>query len=221
MKRIENKKPLSFFVMHIMFLFLLAHCLCGCALNEQEKTVVMESSENMPGDYGMSESAEWSTNVQEVQTTNASEATSQLVYVHVCGAVKNPGVYALLDGARVVDAITAAGGFRKKADETVLNQAELVVDGQRLYVPSKEETKDSGVVTGEDFSEATSQSLVNLNQATKEQLMTLPGIGEAKAAMIIQYRQEHGAFTAIEDIMNIEGIKEGVFSKIKDYITVG
>lgn len=221
MKRIKNKRNVKARWMYMVFLCILAHCLCGCALKEQEHTIVMESSSSQEGD----------TLLQETDANNASEAdevTMQnqnletgLVYVHVCGAVKNPGVYALCNGARVVDAVMAAGGFRKKADEAALNQAELVTDGQRLYIPSEEEVLNAGSQDGLEASGSKEESLVNLNQATKEQLMTLPGIGDAKASMIIKYREEHGSFTAIEDIMNIEGIKEGVFSKIKDYITVG
>lgn len=140
---------------------------------------------------------------------SAQEEVSH-IFVHVCGAVKSPGVYELPVGSRVYEAVEVAGGFQKKADTAGLNQAELLEDGMQLYVPAKESRT----------SDATSQAKVNLNTATVEELMTLTGIGEAKAKAIIAYRERHGRFKKKEDIMNISGIKEGMFSKIEDDITV-
>ena len=184
--------------------------LAGCALQHQEQALVLDTAKEPV-----------TTNENAMTTIAVKEDTSgTVVYVHVCGAVKTPGVYALKADARIVDAIAAAGGCLKKADETVWNQAEMVTDGQQIYIPSKEETKakETAVQNGSD---SAATGLVNINQATKEQLMTLPGIGEVKAAQIVSYRETNGAFSSIEDIMNIEGIKDGVFQKIKDYITVG
>lgn len=132
-----------------------------------------------------------------------------VVYVHVCGAVRHPGVYELPAGSRIYEAVEMAGGFRKKADAAGLNQAELLEDGMQIYVPVKgeSETKDE-------------PAKVNINTASKEELMTLTGIGEAKAEAIIQYRDKHGKFKKIEEIMNISGIKEGMFAKIESDITV-
>lgn len=155
--------------------------------------------------------------------------TEVLFYVYVCGAVASPGVYALPKGARVYEAIQMAGGFLPEADEQWLNQAELLSDGQQLRVYTREEvsqmdaaqieqSRNSG--SSAEADSASGGSLVNLNTATKEELMTLPGIGEAKALAILQYRSEHGGFGAIEEIQEISGIKSAVFSKIRDRITV-
>ena len=142
-------------------------------------------------------------------------AESETIFVYVCGCVANPAVYELKADMRVYEAIELAGGFSQDADAAALNLAENMTDGQKIYVPSVGEQVSSA---GEP--DTGQSSLINLNTATKEQLMTLSGIGEAKADSILSFREEQGAFSAIEDIMKIEGIKEGVFNKIKNDITV-
>lgn len=152
--------------------------------------------------------------------------------IHVCGEVNNPGVYTLSDKARVVDAIEAAGGFTKEAAEDAFNQAALITDGQRIYVPNKKEVETlsdaeitevvfSTPLGKENYDESSNKTKVNINKATKEELMTIPGIGEAKALSIISYRTEHGVFSTIEELQNISGIKSAVFNRMKDFITVG
>lgn len=146
-----------------------------------------------------------------------------LICVHVCGAVNAPGVYEMAEGSRVCDAVALAGGFAEDADSTWINQAGYVQDGQQLYVYTAEETQGlsrDASPHGEAAVQDAEDSLVNLNTAGREELMTLPGIGEAKADAIISWRTEHGAFGAIEEIQQISGIKEAVFSRIKDRITV-
>lgn len=162
----------------------------------------------------------------------APEETVCEVVVHVCGEVSSPGVYTLPGGSRVYQAIEAAGGFTSDAFEDYLNQANELSDGMKVYVPSKEEISDEefqqGLKTSEahqsvmsSLTDSTSMTtLVNINTATREDLMTLKGIGESKADKIISYRETQGGFGCIEDIMNIPGIKEGMFNKIKDLITV-
>lgn len=144
-----------------------------------------------------------------------------LIAVHVCGAVVSPGVYLIEDGARVVQAIEAAGGVCDDAMQDYLNLAETVKDGGKIYVPTKEEVLTGDVQAGTDNTAAGETVLcVNINTATKSELMQLPGIGESKADSIIAYREEHGYFKSAEDIMLINGIKEAVYSRIKDYIKV-
>lgn len=135
------------------------------------------------------------------------------VYIHVCGEVKKPGVYALLPDSRVAEAVEAAGGFTEKAQEASVNLARKVEDGEQLYVLSVEESK-AGIRadTGDDR--------VDINKASKEELMGLPGIGEAKADAILSYRSRYGRFERIEDLTKIEGIKNGVFEKIKNKIKI-
>lgn len=164
------------------------------------------------------------------------------LYVYVCGAVERPGVYELPQGSRVYQAIEAAGGLTQDAEGKCLNQAEPLEDGSQITVYTREEaekfsltdpsavksqntgtggeTAVSGSPSGNEDAGAQETSKVNLNTATKEELMTLPGIGESRADDIIAYRQTSGGFSSIEDIQNISGIKEKAFAKIRDYIEV-
>lgn len=146
------------------------------------------------------------------QTEEHTEHTEDVeyIFVYVCGAVNLEGVYELPSGSRVYEAVEAAGGFREDADKSNVNQAEVLEDEERIYVP----------VVGEETQEDSSKDgKVNINKASKEELMTLPGVGESRAESIIQYREENGAFRSVEDIMQVSGIKEGLFEKIKDMIT--
>ena len=139
--------------------------------------------------------------------------------VYVCGAVEAPGVYHLPEGARVYEAIALAGGLRENADPEAQNQAEILTDGQMLKIWTKQEVRQALENAGQN--QATGASgLININTASKDALMTLPGIGEAKADAIVAWRQEHGAFSEKEEIMQISGIKESVFQKIGDKICV-
>ena len=109
------------------------------------------------------------------------------------------------------EVVQKAGGFTEEAATTYVNQAEIVRDEERIYIPTQNEALELQVLD---------DGKVNLNTATKEELMTIPGVGESKADSIVQYREEIGKFQTIEDIMNVSGIKEGLFQKIKDYIKI-
>ena len=145
------------------------------------------------------------------ETIESDTEAKDSIFVYVCGAVLWEGVYELPDGSRVYEAIQRAGGFADDAAVTSINQAEVLEDEARIYIPTMDELAAEQVQN---------DGKVNLNTATKEELMTLPGVGESKATLIIQYREEYGGFQTIEDVMNISGIKEGLFYKIKDYIKV-
>ena len=156
-------------------------------------------------------------------THEENEATVSCM-VHVCGAVERPGVYELPQGSRIYQAIECAGGLSNEADPNYLNQADFVSDGEKVYVPTREEVAEmdsplQNVVT-QSGETGVPSGLVNLNTASQEQLCTLPGIGSSKARSIIAYREEHGSFDRIESVMNVAGIKDGLFQKIKAYITV-
>lgn len=148
------------------------------------------------------------------------------IYVHICGAVVNPGVYQTKAGSRVCDLIELSGGLDKAAAGDYINQAEQVSDGQRIYIPTLEEVES---LTASQYMEGDLNSvkdagedsgLININTASAEEFMSLPGIGQAKADSIIGYRTTNGNFKTIEELMNITGIKEGVFNRISSYITV-
>ena len=183
----------------------------------------------------------------DVDTDNESEAVSDkemqqaMIYVDVCGAVANPGVFQLAAGSRVFQAIEAAGGYLPEAALTCVNRAGVLTDGQQLYILTQEEMERQGLDpaemvkasdgqmngsagTGQNTGVATQvqqDNRININTAYEAQLTTLTGIGATRAQAIIAYREENGPFAAIEDIMNVQGIKEGTFAKIKDEIVVG
>lgn len=138
------------------------------------------------------------------------------IFVHVCGAVKKAGVYELKEGARICDAITAAGGFKKTANQTILNQAQVLSDGEQVVVPLKEDKQISNET--DKMPDGHTTQKISINHATYEELMTLPGIGESKANSIIRYREENGSFQTLEDLKKIQGIKDGVYNKIVDCI---
>lgn len=152
--------------------------------------------------------------------------TTGLIVVHVCGAVRNPGVYCLASGARAAEAVNAAGGMNEQADQSWVNLAQPLTDGQQLRIPTAEETGDWLTASPGDTGmlqagEAAQQdSRVNINTADEKALQTLPGIGEARAAAIIAYRNEHGPFEEIGQIQLVSGIKGSVFEKIRDRICV-
>ena len=150
---------------------------------------------------------------EEVPEDTAEEE----IFVYVCGAVAEQGVYELPQGSRIYEAVAAAGGMLPEAAPNYLNQAEQMTDGQSIFVPTQEEVENSYLEQMESNDE---NGKVNLNTASKEELMSLPGIGEAKAQSILDYRQVHGAFQSEEEIKQIEGIKDGVYNKIKDRISV-
>lgn len=160
------------------------------------------------------------------------DTKEERIYIHVCGAVNAPGVYELSKDSRVYEAVILAGGFLDTAATDVINQAQILMDGVKLYIPTVAEVKASkpqqeSYITSsiEQFSSSSeskskSEGKININTADKETLMTLQGIGESKAQSIITYREEYGGFEKISDLQKISGIKEAVYSKIKDHITV-
>lgn len=155
--------------------------------------------------------------------------TKEPIAVHVIGAVPRPGLYEFAEGARVQDAIDAAGGLLSSADVDSINLATLLEDGQQLNIPYKagEESSAGGGDTGLELPGATDEpssdnggELININTATLDELDSLPGIGPTIAQRIIDYREENGPFQQIEDIMNVSGVGPSTFDQIKDLITV-
>ncbi len=160
-----------------------------------------------------------------IAAAEESEPPTQAVYfVHVCGQVNAPGVYEMGPGSRIYEAVELAGGFSTEADSQYLNLAQEIVDGMKIEVPTKEQAAEWAVsgkaVSGGAGSATVQAAKVNINTAGREELMTLRGIGASRADDIIRYRETYGPFERIEDIMNISGIKDAAFQKIKDSISV-
>ncbi len=145
------------------------------------------------------------------------------IMVHVCGSVVSPGVFRIEKGSRLIAAVEAAGGFDIDADRDFLNLAKVVNDGEKIYVPSYEETESYGlsertegkwpVENGEKGTR-----IININTATAEELTALPGIGESRAKDIVAYRARVGPFEKKEDIKNISGIGDSLYLRIADQI---
>ena len=198
-----------------------------------------ETSRNQPDTVGLSKATDQLslgqmdlTEIEEQQKevmgdnfASGSGSDSTEIYVHLCGAVRKPAVYRVEAGARLVDVIGLAGGLTETAAGDYINQAMSVEDGQRIYIPTKAEVEGltpEEYIVGEGGSpeQESKQRLININQADAGELMELPGIGEAKAESIIAYRNTNGDFTAIEELMMVPGIKEGLYGQIVSYITV-
>ncbi len=156
---------------------------------------------------------------ETIESTEQEDVSGvdEKIVIDIKGQVKNPGVYEMVEGDRLIDAIKKAGGVLPSAATASLNYATRLQDEMLIYVPTEEE------VEAEKENEATTTSterpLVNINEATKEQLMTIPGIGPAKAEAIMQYREET-SFRHKEEIMNVSGIGEKTFENISPYFDV-
>ena len=224
-------------ILSLLFLSLFASCKSrddGLVAVYEDETVASDLSDDVTDGETEREGESVTESESETETVtlqvddgsiDTDSAVIKDIKVYVCGAVQRPDVYEISADSRIVDAVSAAGGFAIDAYPEAMNLAETVSDGSRIYVPTKEEVDALAVVysdTGSGSGGTTSDSTgrVNINTATLEELTTLPGIGDTRARAIIDYREQNGAFGNIEDIMKVTGIKEKSFSKIKDSICV-
>lgn len=220
----------------------IATAFCGC---EGSKDDIIALDEVSIDEESLLKESIANKDLEQADASKEETVSKDEICVYVCGAVDSPGVYRLSGDVRMTDAIDAAGGMNEDAGAQYLNLASRVSDGAKIYVPTTEEVEEAfaeggggaySVVTvtadgitsltdGEsgqspDSGSSDQSGLININTAGKEELMTLPGIGESKAEKIIAYRDENGGFSQTEDLMLISGIKEGLFNKVKDYICV-
>lgn len=219
---------------------LLALMLCGC-VKKEELVIDTREPDRMEltagGDEASGDSREPDSGETEAEAVPAPADMAgmdggtqpEFIYVHICGGVSRPGVYRMEAGSRIFQAVEAAGGFAAGANEGYVNQSRELEDGMKIWIPSVSEMPDTQAnMSGDDNAgiELTGRTsgredgLVNLNTASLEELCTLPGIGASRAQLIVDYREQSGGFTKIEDIMRVEGIKEGSFAKLKDRISV-
>ncbi|HFI0158995.1 TPA: helix-hairpin-helix domain-containing protein [Streptococcus suis] len=172
-------------------------------------------------DFSQTEQTSSSSELVEETSTEASKELSQLV-VDVKGAVAKPGLYTLAAGARVNDAVKAAGGLTSQSDPKSINLAQKLSDEAVVYVASKDE--NISVVASTTASSAMSQegneSKVNLNTATEADLQTISGIGAKRAADIVAYREANGGFKSVDDLNNVSGIGDKIMESIRPYVTV-
>ena len=198
MKKIKN--------LIILMLFLILPVMNSCGRNDgilYFDTAVVDDAYVQKADTDMAEPVE----------PDIFSVEEEQICVHVCGRVCQPGVVMLPAGSRVWEAVEAAGGLLEDAQDEAVNLAAVLQDGQKLYVPA----------IGESVSETAAEiddGRVNLNTADADRLQTLSGIGASRAMDILSYREKHGGFQTIEEIMQVPGIKESIYEKIKDKITV-
>jgi len=143
-------------------------------------------------------------------SSNTQDVKSPIIYIHVAGAVRKPGIYQLDSGSRVFDAVLLAGGFTNKANQTSVNMARILNDGEQLLV-------SSGTSSVQAQQES---SLISLNQASSSQLEDLPGVGPALAGRMVDWRTANGGFKSKEDLLNVAGIGDKLFAAVKDLVTL-
>lgn len=161
------------------------------------------------------------TSVASAASTTTSPVATAVV-VHVAGAVQAPGVYRLAAGARVIDAVQAAGGLTADSNADAVNLAAVLADGERVYVPRLGEVAPVVVSGGPGSGTGTSSPAgpVNLNTATADDLDALPGVGPATAATILAYRDQHGPFASVEDLADVRGIGPAKLDALRGLVTV-
>lgn len=187
--------------------FLLSAC------KEEEVSLELES----PDSFDLIEERE------EKEREEPDKEEEKLIYVYVCGAVNNPDVYEMHEGDRLYQAVNMAGGMTEDAADQYVSLAMEVEDGQRLYIPTKEEIETEGqnmLQLEQEDSGKGEGGLVNINKASIEELTALPGIGEAKAESILAYRLDKGSFESIEELKEVKGIGDALFQKIKEKVSV-
>ncbi|MEG0988330.1 MAG: helix-hairpin-helix domain-containing protein [Clostridium sp.] len=184
-------------------------CESGLLTGSQTVFTVDGGGTNEPVESGVEPDVESDAKPDELKTLNSPEK----ILVHVCGEVISPGVYEMEVGSRIYEAVERAGGCTTDAASDFLNMAQVLEDGMKIMVP---DCKAAEAI----LEQGDTSAKININTASKEQLMTLKGIGESRAEDIISYRKEYGSFDKIEDIMKVAGIKEAAFQKIRENITV-
>ena len=187
-----------------------------------------EDSNNTRSQNNINGNNKYNQNAINENASNVFQEETEKIAIHVTGEVKKEGLIYLPLGSRVADAIKEAGGETKNADLSQINLAYQLQDGQKLYIPNKNEIISEYIIsaTGNTESEGSSsnnlkgENKVNINTATQSELDQLPGIGPSIAQRIIDYREENGNFQKIEDVQNVKGIGDAKYEEIKDSITV-
>lgn len=180
----------------------------------QEEGSLLETQEKEPETADGAETKDG----QEENPEQTEESLPEWIYVDVCGAVENPGVYRIEAGSRVFQVLEQAGGCTEDASLETVNQADLLSDGQKIRIYTKEEAGQMEKKLQE--ADPLLDDRVDINRAGKEELMTLTGVGETRAQAILAYRETHGSFSSVEELMQVEGIKEKTYEKLKDQIRI-
>lgn len=223
-KEMHNMKKWFIIVLCFMMMFF-----SGCGFNPdrilQKEDIVSEADMEAEEDITGFIEDNPANGEESVLSLEKSTSDSNQIFAYICGAVKAPGVYALSSDSRIFQLVEKAGGLTEDADDQSVNLAEPVEDGQMVRISTMEERNIGEAASAGDSrisaeSGITNDGKVNINKATVEELTSLNGIGETRAASIITYRESHGSFKSIEEIMQVDGIAQGTYDKIKDSITV-
>ena len=153
-------------------------------------------------------------------TTDDDGANTVEIICDISGAVKMPGIYILNENARLVDLIEAAGGLSSEADIDIINQARYLMDGEKVYIPTRAETEGSVIYSSGIGGNESNDGRININTATFDELQKIPGVGPVTAEKIITYRESNGGFSATEELKNISGIGDKTYKKMEEYVTV-
>lgn len=206
-KEILIKKPYLIKVTIIALVIIVAFFVTMCG-DEEGNGIIIESNDSLE------------------KTEEIAKEILEVIVVDVGGAVNMPGVIELPQGSRVYEAIEKAGGITKEGDLSQINQAILLNDGDKLYVPNFQELKEKapssynssnvGIVSNE----SKANGKININTASQEQLETISGVGPVTAGKIIEYRRVNGDFHAIENIIEVPGIGEKTFETLKNSICI-
>lgn len=195
--------------------------------NDLDDILLGESINDSDNDLIQKSESKANLNTNEEDTNSIVEEEIPKIAIHIIGEVKNEGLIYLPEGSRVADAIQEAGGETKEADLSQVNLAYELQDGQKLYIPNKNEKIEVYIINENGNNGVESEELeeggkkkVNINTATQNELDELPGIGPAIAQRIIEYREENGNFQKIEDLQNVKGIGDAKYEEIKESVTV-
>lgn len=196
--------------------------LTGCGSAQTYLTGQLERATVERDTFTATETEQSETEETEDAHTQAEEEEPSVCFVHVSGAVQDPGVYELPAGSRLYEAVDLAGGLMEDAAEAYCNLAAPIEDGTQYHIPTKEEAETLEAPSGKTTQAGsyTADGKLDLNRATKEELTELPGIGESKAETILTYREEHGGFGSTEELKQVSGIGDATFEKLRDDITV-
>ena len=230
----KDKKKTGIFVVLVIVIIASGILYCSSGFkelkkNDTESVLMEEESENIDNnsnkDHEINKSSECtkSKNSSASDVINKGNVNEKTITVEIKGEVKKPDVYTLKETSIVKDLIEEAGGLTENADISSINRAKQLQNHELVYICNKNE--ESSIQAGKNQVQSSmpttqSNSMVNINSATADELKALNGIGDSKANNIIEYREINGGFKSIEDIKNVDGICEKMFEKIKDKITV-
>lgn len=210
-----NVSPSTFIALLVVVSVVLTSCVYGVVQLIGSRAVLIERA----GEDDLAETAKVAETAETDGVRLSTEEEVEQIVVHVCGNVVNPGVYSLSAGSRVSDALSLAGGSTEEANLDALNLARILIDGEQVLVPGKQEASSAGSVSASSASSGLSQR-VNINTASIDELMTLNNVGEATAKKIVSDREKNGPFATIEDLKRVSGIGDKKFEAIKERICV-